>query len=504
VTGRFGKLTLRAALALAALAVVALPFGVVGYLRYLDVNVSDQETVPRAVVAQPVLQSWRDQGSRLPGEAAPVVLAYHDVRPLPDATPQDTGPGGRYQYVVTPEQLDAQLTALEAAGYRTISSAEYVAYLQGAPAPARSVYLTFDDGTHGLWTYADKILERHHMRAASYLITGRIGTHRPYYLSWAEIDRMAGSDRWDFQAHTHDLHSRVPVADGTEGSQLTHRQLDPATGQPEPMAAFEARLRSDVDALHTDFAAHDLPAPALFAYPYSETGDADSDTAATAASRQLLAQRFVASLTNKTREPEPSSRRSAAGGEIGRVEVYASTTPEILISQVTEWTAIPPSATDPFANAWSWRDEHAEPLGTLAGLTGGQTGPTYGTYMPYASADWDGYRVVADLNGLTAADTSGSVVVRTDSAAELTVRVHATRVEILHAGTVVASAPLPAADRHHIAVRVAGTDTTVTVDGTTILHATSPAGPTSTGGFGLAVKPSSAHPLFTGVTVMPA
>ena len=51
--------------------------------------------------------------------------------------------------------------------------------------------ITFDDGTHGLWTHADKILERHGMHGVSFLITGNVGAKRPYYLSWQEIDRMA-------------------------------------------------------------------------------------------------------------------------------------------------------------------------------------------------------------------------------------------------------------------------------------------------------------------------
>ncbi|MEK8172151.1 polysaccharide deacetylase family protein [Streptomyces sp. M19] len=68
--------------------------------------------------------------------------------------------------------------------------------------PARSVYLTFDDGAQGLWRYADPVLARHRMRAAAFLITRHVGGRHSYYLSWDEVGRMARSGRWDFQSHT--------------------------------------------------------------------------------------------------------------------------------------------------------------------------------------------------------------------------------------------------------------------------------------------------------------
>ncbi|QDY08245.1 hypothetical protein FJK98_14685 [Micromonospora sp. HM134] len=487
-------------LSLVTLLVVAAPFGVSWYLDDLRRHVSGQHDTPVTRVDPADLRRFTETAGRLPERAAPVVVAYHDIRPHGD-DPAATEPTGREHYVVTPEAFDAQLTALRTAGYRTISSAQYVDYLRGGSVPPRSVYLTFDDGTRGLWAYADPILKRHRMVAASYLITGQVGTHRPYYLSWAEIDRMRRSGRWDFQAHTHDLHTRVQTAPGRLGSPLTHRRWEPDTGTKESLAAYRQRLTADLDAMFAAFTAHGLPRPRLFAYPFSEIGDATTDPQAAAFSRDLIAARFVAALTNKSLAPQPSSRRSAADGQVERAEVYARTTTAELVSAVVERTAVPAVVTDPFARAWDWRDQHGEPMTELSPLTGGRfpaDSPrrAYGTLLAYASADWTGYTADATVRGLRADGGTVTLLVGVNGDATVAVRVTHGRVAVLRAGTVVAEATVDPAATHRVTVTVRDGVTVARVDGGPALRVSTPTGPGATGGLAVAIDDTEgrAHP----------
>ena len=272
---------------------------------------------------------------------------------------------------------------------------------------------------------------------------------------------MAASGRWDFQAHTHDLHTRVKISADQLGSPLTNRVYDPTTGQTESLESFQQRISADFTALFADFTAHHLPRPQLFAYPFSEVGDSDTDSQAAAFSQRLIAGDFVASLTNKSREPQPSSRRSAAGGQVDRVEVYATTTAAELVGEVVEWTARQPSVTNAFAQPWDWRDQHQEPATTLAALTGGVADPTSPTYAyaalrPYSSADWTDYTVTADVRELRAGNMSATVAVRVDSDAAVSARVSNSEVELLVGTGVVASARIGAGTSHHLEVRVTG------------------------------------------------
>ncbi|SCF05580.1 Polysaccharide deacetylase [Micromonospora matsumotoense] len=494
-------------LSLVTLLVVAAPFGVSWYLADLRRHVSGQRDTPVTRVDPADLRRFAETAGRLPDRAAPVVVAYHDIRPH-GGDPAATAPAGREHYVVTPEAFDAQLTALHTAGYRTISSAQYVDYLRGGSVPARSVYLTFDDGTRGLWTYADPILERHRMVAASYLITGHVDTHRPYYLSWAEVSRMSRSGRWDFQAHTHDLHTRVQTAPGQLGSPLTHRRWEPATGTRESLAAYRQRLTADFDAMFTAFTAHQLPRPRLFAYPFSEIGDVTTDPEAAAFSRDLIAARFVGALTNKSLAPEPSSRRSAADGQVERAEVYATTDTAELVSAVVERTAVPAVVTDPFARAWDWRDQHGEPMTELSPLTAGRftaDSPrrAYGTLLAYASADWTGYTADATVRGLRTDGGTVTLLVGVNGDATVSVRVAYGRVALLRAGRVVAEAALTPAAGHRIAVTVRDGETVARVDGGPVLRVVTPTGPGATGGLAVAIDDAQGrpHPSVAALTV---
>ena len=98
--------------------------------------------------------------------------------------------------------------------------------------------ITFDDGATGVWQYADPVLKRLDMHAIAFIITGFVGTHAPYYMTWDQITELHNSGRWDMEAHTHLGHVQVPSDNnGNEGPFLT-------TGRGCPIRTGSRRTRS--------------------------------------------------------------------------------------------------------------------------------------------------------------------------------------------------------------------------------------------------------------------
>ncbi|WP_229858250.1 polysaccharide deacetylase family protein [Streptomyces poonensis] len=488
-------------------------------------------TLAAAVVATPFVATWSydahrravseqapapaggsDARPRTPAArhpSAPVVLAYHDVAPHPHS-----------RYTVSPERLDAQLSALRATGHRALSTEEFVRYLAtGRPPAPRSVYLTFDDGTRGLWAYADPILAKHRMKAATYLITGMVGTRRPYYLTWPEVHRMAGSGRWDFQAHTHDGHHRAAVdASGRHGSVLANRLWRPGPGRLETEAEYRRRVEADLDRSARAFAHQGLPAPRLFAYPFSETG-ARTNLAGrnTSVLERLLRARYAATLTNTTPRPLPAGPRAAAAGQVRRLEVLRSTTPEELLRAVDAWaSSTPGDAPRPLRQPGGWEFPGSPPGTGLAALTGlGSPHRTYvsAVHRPMSTADWSSYRVTARADGLRGTGTGVSVEVGHGGGypCTLTVGARGLRVTLRRPDgerRALATRRLAPSAAHRLTLRTAPGTVRVTVDTTSFvvrLPERATAARTS-GGIALGVRnesPGTPWPRFTSLRVSP-
>lgn len=483
-----------------AMSIVIVPVGVaLTLLNRVDGLPKQPKTNP-VVVSEQERQAWRAMGAGLPAQAPPVVLAYHDVRP-----------GSKEGYVVSPELFEKHLIALAEAGYRTATSAEYVDYLNGKPAGPRSVYLTFDDGTEGLYLYADRILARQRAHGASYLISGRVDTHRPYYLTWAEVQQMHESGRWDFQAHTHDLHTRGLVGpEHADGSLLTGRAWNAKTGHLETAQEHRGRVFGDLAAQLRDFEQHNLPRPQLFAYPFSDLGSRN-DKATVQTTRSIVGNLFTGAFTNKSAAPTPTSRRSSVAAEIERIEVFSNTTADELVAKVASWTAISPGAQPtPLADPARWWEARTRSMPALDVFTGKNRRPGNQTYVqadyaPYAAADWVDYRVEADLRGLQRGGNNANITVRVGGRGSVAVRTSYVGVQAVDpdTGAVIAAQKLTGSEHHNVRIEVTGTATQVQVDKGPVMRIPSKGGPGSTGGIGLAARrdAGSELPVFAKLTV---
>ncbi|MFC7673813.1 polysaccharide deacetylase family protein [Mycolicibacterium sp. GCM10028919] len=500
-----------------AVVLVVTPFVVAWYLHVLGLQVSEQHSTPAAVLTPAQRALAADIDAQLPSRTPPVVLAYHDIRPFV-ATEQHPDPASdpRHHFIVTPEAFDAQLTALEAAGYTSITSDQYVDYLNGGEVPQRSVLITFDDGTHGLWTHADKILERHGMHGVSFLITGNVGAKRPYYLTWQEIDRMAQSGRWDFQSHTRKMHARLPVdTNGTLASEMSHRRWLFESNRLETLGEFELKIRNDLRGSVQDIVDHGLPHPTLFAFPFSEGYNRleGGDPQAAEVAMDVIREMFVSGFNNAPPQPLPAGARAATVGMTGRIELTQESTVEGLLDKVRARTPVTPEQAPPAARTdlWTKLDDSTAPLqasGEEVRFSGPGTweGVAYGRQ---ATADWASYQATVTMHGLSADGVeNAALVARIGTGKEVSAQVSSERMRLtvgLGADPrIVGELPLPPGDQHTVTITVSPTSTDVVVDGTDRLSVPSDGGPTSYGGIGLSssrTAVSAAWPVFTGVEV---
>lgn len=496
------RVLVRVLLGALAAAVAAIPF-LAAWQHRTDLLAVEEQLSP-AAAPPPAAGAPGLRG--LPRDGGPVVLAYHDVRP-----------DGERPYTVTPAAFDAQLAALRAAGYRTLSTAEFVRHLRGERVPGRTVYLTFDDGAQGLWRHADRSLARHGMRGAAYLITGQVGERYGYYLSWEEVRRMAASGRWDFQSHTDDLHRRLPLdASGARlGPALTERLWLPAERRRETPVEYRARVAGDLDRSIGAITSHGLPRPLLFAYPFSESHGSGPSGAGEL--HAMLRQRFTAALTNH-HGPRPlgAGARAFAERTVQRLEITSATTPEALLAGLAERVPRRPGGEPrPLSVPAGWYFPGA-PAGTAVGAFTGagpypqERGHLSAEFRPLATADWTGYTVEAAVAGLHSTTNGVSLTVRAHGGRPVLVALSRANLRVTEgtgaARRTVARARLEPAARHTLRIVVTAGGTDVQVDGRQRARVPVPAGAAPgrfTGGIALGVRNDGAPrwPAFRTLTV---
>lgn len=315
---------LSAVLALVSFAAIATPASV--WWRIKDQpDVARQGDAPNAEIPPNTAASFRRHArTPAPPGDAPLILSYHDVQPQVEADDP---------YTVTPKEFASHLEMLRASGYRAMSGAQLARWVRGEPAPPRSVVLTFDDNTAGMWRWADPILADAGFNAVVFVITGSMD-RRPYYLSWDELDRMVESGRWQIGSHTHDLHGRVPISpEGPRQPALINRAWLPEAQRIESLPELRTRIAADLDRGLAQLAEHGHDRPPLFAFPFSADETPTNDPAAPQAVDGLLRDRFEVLLTN-SEPPRFPSQEDRASADLPRLEVFSGTSAVELFRRV--------------------------------------------------------------------------------------------------------------------------------------------------------------------------
>jgi len=185
----------------------------------------------------------RTDVAAIAGRANVPVLCYHQIRPLTASDAAQDRP-----YIVAPEVLDAQLTALKRAGFASVSADEVAAHMaEGKPLPRKPVLITFDDASAGQYSRALPILRRHGFKATFFIMTVVLG--KQGWLTRGQV-RALDRDGMEIGAHTWD-HRAVPgYGEDDWRVQIT-----------EPKAELEAIVGHPVDAFAYPFGEWDAAAP---------------------------------------------------------------------------------------------------------------------------------------------------------------------------------------------------------------------------------------------------
>ncbi|WP_394968585.1 polysaccharide deacetylase family protein [Candidatus Allofournierella merdipullorum] len=210
----------------------------------------------------------------------PVVM-YHRV-----------GENAADEYTVSPRQLEYDLEALLAAGYRPVRLSEVLAYaLEGGSLPHKPVLLVFDDADVSFARGAMPVLKQYGVPAVVSVIgDGAAGVQGEAgeYLTWRQLAALEDTGFVELQSHSASLHTyaRPGVRRLAGESRADHAAL---------LAADAAKMQ----AMATEAGAALLPA---FAYPYGAL-DADAEQALRAAG-MLATMTSEEHLNRLTRSPE--------------------------------------------------------------------------------------------------------------------------------------------------------------------------------------------------------
>ncbi len=222
------------------------------------------------------------------------ILMYHRV--IPPALAGASLP----DLVIPPAIFAAQMAALDAAGWRTITVGQLAFDLQrGIRPPPRTFAISFDDGHADGYTYALPILVAHHFVATFFVVSGRIG--EPDDLSVTQIQAMAaaGMEIADHSVNHVNLAHLGPAALNVQ-----------VQGAAEKIAAITGCW------------------PASLAYPYGRHDPA--------VVRFLANAGFLLAVTEQGSPPETWANRLLAP----RIRVSPSTTPADLVLRVSRFAGI--------------------------------------------------------------------------------------------------------------------------------------------------------------------
>ncbi|MHB1295438.1 MAG: polysaccharide deacetylase family protein [Anaerolineae bacterium] len=124
------------------------------------------------------------------------ILMYHYI----SAPPAGAG-SVRQDLSVSPDRFEEHLRYLRDAGYTGISLYDLVMALQtGAALPEKPVVITLDDGYADAYTNAFPLLQEYGFTATIFVVTERLDTQQPEYVSWDQVREMSAAGM-DIEPH---------------------------------------------------------------------------------------------------------------------------------------------------------------------------------------------------------------------------------------------------------------------------------------------------------------
>ena len=171
-------------------------------------------------------------------------------------------------YVISPQQFEADLQFLSVHGYQTVTVQDILHFVQtGGPLPEKPVLITFDDGYESTYAYAFPLLKKYGMTAVVSIIGSYTELfsnpdeprHLNYsHLSWEQLREMLDSGVFEVGNHTTDMHK-----DGVNGKRYGIR-----IKKGETKESYRSALLTDIGGLNDRMAEELGMRPSIFAYPF--------------------------------------------------------------------------------------------------------------------------------------------------------------------------------------------------------------------------------------------
>lgn len=385
----------------------------------------------------------------------------------------------------------AQLRALKAAGWRTITLEQFASFMRGKTTlPAKSFLLTFDDGRRDTFYAADPVLKDLGYNAVMFVITGlslpNNGEHsvNGFYLSKTELAYMAASGRWELESHGDQDHRGydIPTATSTaaslsmEPSQhfLSNLFWLPGPARLETPAEFSARVSTDLT--HSkDLLEQDFSAPVIgYAYPFNDFGeDTVNYPGSTAALARIVPGIYTYAFYqtwpgngDTFNYPDPSAYL------VKRIEPDASWTGADLVNTLASGIAKTlPYATADFSYGWlaNWGDVSASRSALALSAPAGVTGAA--AFLD-GTEDWSGYSLNATADAQVGTISLIARHTSTDSPYPVCAFSDDTIYLERHAGdtqsTIARHAYAPASGARAVRMDVSGSEVTCTAEGVSV------------------------------------
>lgn len=182
------------------------------------------------------------------------VIMYHSVY---GDTPSE--------YIVTPEQLENDLSWLKKNNYSTVTAEQIISYTNGTGSlPEKCVMITLDDGFYNNLSVLLPLLEKYDMTAlvsvvGSYTENNAVlDPHNPNYsyLTWEDITELKESGRIELGNHTYNMHS------------LKGERIGCSKNENETEDDYRKNLSEDILKLQNSFYENINSAPVVFTYPF--------------------------------------------------------------------------------------------------------------------------------------------------------------------------------------------------------------------------------------------
>jgi peptidoglycan/xylan/chitin deacetylase (PgdA/CDA1 family) len=153
---------------------------------------------------------WNPSGVEPTGYQLVPILVYHNL-----------GPQSKGRLVLGVEAFAEQMRYLGREGYRVVTLAEFVEWLQlRRQLPRKSVVLTFDDGYRSFREHAYPVLKELGFPATLFVYTDYVGASRNA-LAWEDL-RSLVAEGFDVQAHSK-THGDLRRAAGETDAQYARR-----------------------------------------------------------------------------------------------------------------------------------------------------------------------------------------------------------------------------------------------------------------------------------------